>query len=687
MTSIPAGLARVPTLLGAQSSLGSITRTNLSLFRAQEQLATGLAVRRFSDDSVRAAAISVLDHELERSGQWSRNLNQAQSSLDTIDSTLGEISDIAVEAKSLALEYVGSTLSAKDRAAAAVVVQSLIDRLLAATNRTSGVGHIFAGDTPSGPAVDSVLGGYRYRGSGDGLRIDLGPGMDVPVTIGAGAFLGATSARVQGTADLRPDLAPETRLRDLDGARGVGVTPGTIHFAAAGGPVADIDLTGADTIGDVIDRIGAAIAAYEDEHDLALLGPQGVYLEGGSIALDVLSDGPNPQEAQFFDPAASPAAAADLGLSQRADGSELLFTSASAVAGRGEDLNPRLTWLTRVGQFQDSPLGQIRIVGAGKSQIVDLSSAQTLEDIRNRIEGTGLGVRVEINEAGDGINLISDMAHSRGGALRVEEVSGQGLTATRLGIRSMSEDTPLSVFNDGRGVQIVTGATDPLTGEPDAAGDVDFAITLGDGMVIQVDLRPEDIVTVADLIARINSQAESQGVDVPEQFEAGLSDGANGIHLRQGETPGDLTVEARNGSLAAGQLGLLSGAYDAASATFAGVDPAPVRVDNLFTALLDLRDTLEESDQSGITLAGERIERHITSLTQVRGLVAGLARQVDDETIRREDVTVFDELTRSQLRDADFAETATRFAQLQTQLQAALQSSAIASSLSLLDFL
>jgi flagellar hook-associated protein 3 FlgL len=687
MTSIPAGLTRVPTMLSSQSSLGSITSTNLSLFRVQEQLATGLAVRRFSDDSVRAAAISVLDHELERSDQWSRNLDQAQSSLDTIDSTLGEITDLANEGRSMALEYVSSTFSAKDRSGAAVIVQSLIDRLLAESNRTSGVGHIFAGDTPTGAAVDAVLGGYRYLGAGDGLRIDLGPGMDIPVTIGAGAFLGATSTRVEGTADLRPNLAAGTRLRDLDGARGLGVTPGLIHFAAGGGPMADIDLTGADTVGDVVSRVRSAIEAYEQEHDLELLGPQGVFLDGGAIAFDLQSDGPETQTLQFFDPAASLGAAADLGLSRRADGSDFAFTSGTVAPGQGTDLNPRLTWTTRISDFEDSPLGQIRIVGAGKSHIVDLSDAQTLEDIRNRIEATGLGVRLEINEGGDGLNLISDMAHGRAGALRIEEVAGEGLTATRLGIRSLGEDTLLSTFNDGRGVEIVTNATDPLTGLPDPAGNVDFAITLGDGSVIEVDLRPEDILTVGGVIERINAQAEAQGVAVPADFFAGLSDGANGIHFQQGEMPGPLTIEARNSSRAAAQLGLLEGEYDAASATFAGIDAAPVRVDNLFTALLDLRDALEDNDQSGITLAGERIERHITSLTEVRGRIAGLAQQVDDETMRRQDITIFDELTRSQLRDADFAQTATQFAQLQTQLQAALQSSAISGSLTLLNFL
>ncbi|MFG0283657.1 MAG: flagellin [Phycisphaerales bacterium JB039] len=685
MTFLPAGVSRVPTLLSSQAALGRISRTNLDIFRAQEQLATGLAVRRFSDDAVRAAAINVLDHELERSGQWMRNLHQAQTSLDTIDSTLADVADIANEARSLASEYVGSTFTAEDRDAAAIVVQSLLDRLLGAANRTGPVGHIFSGDTPSSPAVDAMLGGYRYAGRGDGLRIDLGPGLDIPVTLGAGTLVGATSARVEGSADLTPDLAPDTRLRDLGGARGLGVRPGAIEFSGADGPLQEIDLTGADTVGDVVDRLTAAIRAYETEHGMTLLGPQGVYLDGGAIALDVQSDAGEPQTVQFFDPSAAGSTAADLGLSEMPDGRVMSFSSDSASPGAG--LNPRLTWLTRVDQFQDSPYGEIRIVAAGRSEIVDLGRAETLEDVRNLIEGTGLGVRVEINRAGDGLNIISELAHGRDGALRIEEAPGGAMTATRLGIRSLSAETLLSDFNDGRGVEIVTGSVDPVTGLPDPARDVDFTITLGDGRAIDIDLRPRDIITVQDLLDRINGAAEAIGISVPDEFEARLSGGANGIVLAQGEAPGPITVEARNGSRALDQLGLAAGSYDPASASFAGTDAAPVRVDNLFTALIDLRDALEADDQRGITLAGERIERHIALGAETRGLVAGLARQVDDETVRRQDITTFDELTRSQLRDADFAEAATRFAQLQTQLQAALQSTAVAGSLSLLDFL
>src|SRR5690606_4215627 len=124
--------------------------------------------------------------------------------------------------------------------------------------------------------------------------------------------------------------------------------------------------------------------------------------------------------------------------------------------------------------------------------------AQTLEDVRNLIEAAGLGVRVEINAAGDGIEVVNETAAGRDQALSIAEVPGSNQTATRLGIRTYTGDTLLSDFNDGRGVRIVHGSTDPTTGLPDPARDVDFTITLGDGAAttIDVDLRPEDIVSV-----------------------------------------------------------------------------------------------------------------------------------------------------------------------------------------------
>jgi len=61
MSTIPANVTRVPNILSSRLSLANLTRTNLDLFKLQTQLATGRAINRPSDDSVRATAIGLLD--------------------------------------------------------------------------------------------------------------------------------------------------------------------------------------------------------------------------------------------------------------------------------------------------------------------------------------------------------------------------------------------------------------------------------------------------------------------------------------------------------------------------------------------------------------------------------------------------------------------------------------------------
>jgi flagellin-like hook-associated protein FlgL len=683
MTSISSNFGRAPNLMMSQVAMSAMGRANLGLYRVQAQLATGIAVSRFSDDAVKAAAISVLDGRIERSAQRQRNISHADSSLNTIDQALAEASELIQEARSIASAQVGSIASPAEREAHAHVLDSLIQSLFALSNRQSVAGHIFAGSTPGSPAVAAFRGGYRYVGSGPGLLTDLGIGSEIPITLGAGNIVGSTSARIEGTVDLQPGLVAGARLSELGGARGLGIQAGRIEFAFADGPRASVDLSGADSIQDVINTLSAAIREYEAAHAVAVLGPGGIALSGRGINIDVVSSGGIGVPQLMFYDIGSAGTAADLGLG-----------TFSASTPQGEDLHPALTWLTPLSSLNGlgGPLGSIRINNMGQSRVVDLSSAETLEDVRNLIEGTGLGVRVEINTAGTGLNVVNQVAAGRGQALSIEEVAGSNppMTATRLGIRSLSEATRLSDFNDGRGVRIITGSTDPLSGAPDPLRDADFAIRLGDAAQrsFTVDLRPQDLATVQTLLARINEQAMGAGINVPADFEAALSDGGNGIMLRQNAAyAGPISISAQNNSPAAGDLGFLDGAFESATGTFRAADRAQVRIDNLFAHLIDLRDALRSNDTTGITLAGERLEQAVDRLSQTRALVGGYARRVQDASRQQEDQTLLDQKTRSLLRDTDFTEAAVRLSMLQMQLQGAMAATAQSLSRSLLDFL
>jgi len=672
-------------LLRNRTSLALIGRTNSELFRVSQQLSTGLAISRPSDDPIRAASISVLDDRLERSEQILRNLEYAGSSLDVIDSTLTESQNLINEAISIASSQISTPASPQERNAQANVIDSMISALFGLSNQQSIVGHIFGGTLPSTPPVTELDGAFRYIGGVGGLETDIGLGRSVPVTLGAQNTIGATSARVEGSADLDPDLTLDTRLVDLDGARGFGVSTGTFELSFNAGLRFTVDLDGADTVGDVVDAVTAAIQQAEIDQGVTILGPGGVSISGEGISFDVPAG-----NLEAFDLTGS-SVGADFGL--------VTNPAAPFNAGNpiGQDLAPRLSWTTPVASLAGitPPLGEIQITNNARVALVDLSGATTLGEIRSIIESNVEGTRVEISADGASIDVVTEIAGGQDRAMSITEVAGNNSTATQLGIRSYMSTTDLADFNDGRGVQVVSGSTDPISGLPDPARDVDFSITLwtgtADELEIDINLQPTDVQDVGTLMAAINAQADTALVTAgkaPADFDVQLPVDRNGLEMVQSAAfGGTVEITRKNNSPAPEALGLLDGALDATGDIFTTSDRAVVRVDNLFTHLIDLRDALLDNDTSGIQFAADKIEEAGVRLTETHGLVGGYAKRIDDETRREEDRVILNETSRSSLRDTDFAEAATRLSLLQTQLQATLQVTASNNQRSLLDFL
>ncbi len=688
MSSIPANLSRVPNLLASQLLLSTISRTNVDLITVQQQMASGKRVSKFSDDAIAAGAIGLLQQRLAQGSQILGNLSSAQNSLDFLDSSIGDATDLVREAKSIASGQIGVTSDAATRNNQAVVIDGMLRSLFQLANRETNGLYVFGGSTATRAPIEELHGGYRYTGRGSGLLANLGPAADVPVTIGGDNAIGAVSARLRGTADLNPVLTGSTRLSDLGGGRALGVSKGSITFSYNGGPATTVDLSHVDTVQDVQAALTSAIQQYETANSVTVLGPGGVSVNGGSISIDVAGAG----SLSFADIGVGQVAA-DLGLNQAA------FTSANA---NGADLNPKLNLLTPVSALSGVtvPLGSIRFrfssaQGASVTD-VDLSSAQTVDDVRNLIETHVPGVRVQVNAAGNGIDLFNEIA---GPSLSVEPTGTGPDTASQLGIRSLGLTTNVSEFNEGRGVQIVDNRTDPITGAVTRALNTDFRITLGNGQAFDVDLRPQDMVDTQSILNRINAEftaAISQppiNASAPPlaagQFTAGLATAGNGIALTQNltGTPTAIVVEKLNNSGASEDLGFQSGTYDATSATFTAQDTAGIRVQNIFTALVRLRDALRADSSAGITVAGGALDDQVNRLAQAQALVGVYANRVQQATQRQTSVNTTNEQLRSQLQDVDFTEAAIRYSNLRTQLQAALQTGAQSQNLSLLDFL
>lgn len=671
MSTYPTAYSRAPNLLFTQTSLNALGRTNAQLLRVNQQLATGLDILRPSDDPVRSATISTLDARLEHSDQILRNLGFASDSLDTLDFALGEAKDLIDQAITIGNEQVSTPTDAQSRAGQATIIDSLLHSLLGIANRESVVGHIFGGRSPGRAPVELVGGGYRFVGGRGGLLADLGSVSDIPITLGADNAIGAVSARVEGTVDLDPDLTASTRLADLNGARSLGARTGTVNLRFNGGASVEVDLSGAETAGDVADALEAAIQQYETDYSVSILGPGGVSFAGGAFSIDVPAGSLELSDIQ------GSFVALDLGLT---DGSGSVF---DALNPNGADLDPRLTWTTPVSALAGlggAALDQVSLTTGGVGYTIDLSTAATLADIRSAFEAGGTNVVAEISEDGRSFNVKTSVAGTRDQALSIAEVTGGNNTATLLGVRTLQADTLLSDFNDGHGVRI--NDTDP-----------DFEITLGDGFVITIDLTQSDIGTVQDVLDAINTQAAAQLTAASRpttDFTAALDYPGNGIAFNQSAAlagSGSLSVTRLNNSGALSDLGLADGTLDPTGATLVSSDRAAVRVDNLFTHLLDLAESLRNNDTLGIEIAYGKLKEGVDLISQSRAVVGGYARRVEDEKYRQEDRQVTDQSLRSQLRDVDFAAASTRFSQLQLQLQAGLTVTAQSQQLSLISFL
>lgn len=686
MSSIPSNINRVPNMLSSAISYGSIRRSSIDLLRIQQQIVSGREISRASDDVMRASLISVLDERLERGSQISRNLDHADSALGVLDSLFQEAHTLGLSAKSIASEQLTASSSAEERRAQAGAVDQLILSLFNTANRQSVAGFALAGGNTGSPAVQNLLEGYRSMGSLRGLTSDLGISTPVPITFGANNPIAGLSARVRGQTDFNPALTPDTALSDLNGARGLGVTLGGIRFIASGGPLGEVNLADADTVGDVATLLESAIRDYEAEFSLTVLGPGGVTVSNDALAFDIA-----PGSTLEFSEIGTAPVARDLGLTTDAG---IVFSSSAPDA---QPLSPNVTWRTPVSALQGlaagGPLGSISLSNAGRTAEIDLSSAQTLGDIRNRIEAAGLGVRVLLNADGSGIDALSDTSAGSANALSITDTAGGSLTATRLGLRTMTASTRIEDFNFGRGVGIIDARTDPQSGLYTPALNADIRVILGDNppTTLDIDLRPQDMTTVASVIARINEEASDQLLAAglsPTMLVAELDETSNGIVLRQDAAFADaIRIEPRNNSNAAQALGLMDGTYVPGRASLVGEDRAKVRVDGLFSDLIDLREALRANDVSGISLAGENLERSINGVVDARGLVGGFARRVDQEAVREAERATTDEVARSNLRDTDITRAASRMALLQTQLQAGLQVAATSQRMTILDFL
>ncbi len=391
--------------------------------------------------------------------------------------------------------------------------------------------------------------------SADGNRIEL-----ADLTVGVSDF--AVANGVTGTAATDLGIATtttgatiagsrlvsglrDTLLASLNGGAGVG-TLGQIQITDRNGGAATIDLAAAETIGDVIDLIGASAAQVTAAVNPARNGLIITDTSGGSGNL-VVADGDAANSATKLGIAISSAAG-----------------SVNSGALRRQSVS-EATLLSSLNGGKGIVLGDIRVTDSdGVTKSADLNSvgseARTVGDVIDGINALTNGVEARINDAGDGILLVDTAGGI--GTLGVKDLSGDVAKSLNLTRASKTIDvggTPTQVVDGTASFPIeladleVSSAAIPLSslngGSGVATGDI--LITDSTGIKsLALDLNGADagITTIGQLIDAINARATAGGVGVT----ARINDAGTGIQLE--DTAGGvkkLTVKDLNSSAAA----------------------------------------------------------------------------------------------------------------------------------------
>lgn len=647
--------SRTTSLMSSDRLLSSIRRTQAALIKAQEELSTGKSVNRPSDAPAKTAAILRIENILKAREQTDRNLDHAVGVLNNVDSALADATQILIEARSVASSQVGVGSNTQTRKNQATVIDAQLNAIIDIANRQYQGISLFGGQYNPGDnkgVFVEALGGVRFLGTTTNLAGDLG--LDNPLAFNANgsSVFGALSSRVVSNVDLNPLATPETRLSDLRGATGEGYRAGSIKVTI-NGTITVVDLATASTMGDVATRINNAIA--------------GVNAAAGSLAVTDTGF-------ELTASAGNTVAIEEIGTGVTATGLGIVLTASGATVAGG-DVDPMLTAhtsLASLGASIDLTSG-LKITQGGTTKIASFANAQTIQDMMNIINGLDLGLRMEVGGNGTSLNLISDVS---GVELSIGENNG-GTTATDLGLRTFGTDTLLSDFRHGLGV------------ESQAGGD-DFSVNLRNGSSFSVSIN--GMTTVGQVVTAIKNAAVTAGLSVgtPGQggtsFNVGLALDGNGLVLEDGTAGGnDFRVAQLRESMAAENLGIYQNA--GSGGTITGGDRTKVRVDSVFTHMINLRNAMESDDTSGITLAGTDIESDSNVVVKARADVGVRSQRIEQQQNRSAELKIAEQSLLSNLRDADVTEVITRFSQLQAQLEASLRSGAQNLQLSLLDYL
>lgn len=252
--------------------------------KIQEQLADGKAIHRPSDDPIKAIRALRFNSNLGMNEQYTQNVKDATSWMETTDGALQDISSITIRAKELVIQAIAPNTS-DGFEAIGKEIDGIISQLVQVGNTKLGDRYVFAGQKDKTEpfqvikdATSGLVARVVYQGDANKISMPLQPGLADP----SKDSVNLTGTELFGPVVTLPPGDPNagdsiTFLNDLIAVRDQLLTgnPDLTYLSNTG--LDNID-AGKDTILRSHTTLGARMATYEMTQ--SLLEGQNIIITG-----------------------------------------------------------------------------------------------------------------------------------------------------------------------------------------------------------------------------------------------------------------------------------------------------------------------------------------------------------------------------------------------------------------------
>lgn len=380
---------RIATANAFDNTIAQLTRRQADLAKQQERLSSGKQVLKPSDDPVAATLAETAKNKLARNEADLRALKASRTSLEQVESGLGESSELIQQVRDLFVTAGNGAFTDSEREDVARQLEGLRERLIAVANRTDTNGRTLYGglggastpfvDTYTASGATVVFQGQRGQAAAGNTSLPStldGDAIWMRVPQGNGTF--TVSLGAGNTGSVRTDMGEVSNLSAVTG------DAYQIAFADVGGQM-QYSITNTTT-------------------GLPVAGQTGMpYQSGQTIAFDGLSltlkDGPAAGDTVDINPVSAPT---DLFKVVQNAIDALRVTGTGANAQRTQALTQSLTeldsahdrvllargrageWLNRADSL-DSLLGdRSAALKIEKSSLEDLDLIQGISDFQTQ---------------------------------------------------------------------------------------------------------------------------------------------------------------------------------------------------------------------------------------------------------------------------------------------------------------